>query len=176
MAITWHRQAMQALVQPEGVAYWRATNYRRLGKSLEPTRIEAAPDAEWTRFTPFATYRPTSRTRDLEAGPHLDFLKLKNLRRTNPDLYRTALQVFTTTYGLLGLFYERYSAPILPEKKIFVLPEAVIDKGGRLRRVDPATRGVELLLDLLERQQLIENKEDRNAFLTRDLGEVVAAP
>src|SRR5215217_2910337 len=153
MAPTWHRHTVQEPVQPEGVAYWRAASYQRLGRSLEPTRIEAAPDAVWTRFTPFASYRPTSRTRDLEAGPHLPFLRLKNLRRSNPALYhRKALQFFANRYGLLGLFYERYSAPILPENKSFALPEAVIDKGGRLRQVDPATQGLEVLLNFLERQ------------------------
>jgi hypothetical protein len=62
---------------------------------------------------------------------------------------------------LLGLFYKVYSPPILPEGKIFVAPEGVIDKHGRLRRVDPMSRGVEILLDLLHRQRPIKDEQER---------------
>jgi hypothetical protein len=73
---------------------------------------------------------------------------------------------------LLGLFYKVYSPPILPEGKIFVAPEGVIDKHGRLRRVDPMDRGVELLLDLLHREQAIEDEQERE-MIHREL---VASP
>ncbi len=157
MAQAWHNRKAQPSLQPEGQAYWRATRYQ-LGKP------QASPGAGWRRFTPFASYRPTSSNkRDPEAGPHLSFLGLKEVLQTNPRLYRKALSLFIQKYGLLGLFYEQYSAPILPKDKVWVSPEALIDEHGRLRLVDPSSDGVDLLLDLLQRQGTIEGAREREA-------------
>jgi hypothetical protein len=54
------------------------------------------------------------------------------------------MDVFASKYGLLGLFHHLHSAPILPKHKVYVAPEAVIEN-GRLRMVDPATEGLELV-------------------------------
>jgi hypothetical protein len=57
------------------------------------------------RFAPFAAYRPTSKkTRDVEAGPHLAFLRLKKDLLGNRRRYRENLERFVNDYGLLGLF------------------------------------------------------------------------
>jgi len=66
---------------------------------------------------------------------------------------------FANDYGLLGLFHENYSPPILPKRKVWVAPEAVIREDGELRRVDPATEGTELLLDLLDEQGYLDTEE-----------------
>jgi hypothetical protein len=66
-------------------------------------------------------------------------------------VFRNALILFAKLYGLLGAFEEEFSdKPVLPGGKTLVAPDAVIDKHGRLKRVDPATEGKELLLRLLE--------------------------
>jgi hypothetical protein len=110
------------------------------------TCIVAAPDARWERFTPFESYRPTTRVRMVEAGPHLAFLRLKDFWEDDSALLRTAYQVFATRYGLLGVFEEEYYwPPALPSGKKFVAPEAIIDSQGKLRRIDPATEGNWLL-------------------------------
>ena len=163
MAQARHRLAIPQLAQPEGVTYWRASKYRRL---------RATPDAVWKRFNPFEAYKPTSKTREVKAGPHLAFLKLKELQNDKDRNYVTALDVFASEYGLLGLFYEIYSPPILPPGKIFVAPEGVIDEHGRLRRVDPMGRGLELLLDLLHGERPIEDEQERE-MIHREL---VASP
>src|ERR671932_550609 len=163
MAQAWHRRAIPQLAHPEGVTYWRASKYRKL---------RATPDAVWKRFNPFDDYKPTSKTREVNAGPHLAFLKLKELQKDKDRNYLTALDVFASTYGLLGLLYEVYSPPILPHPKIFVAPEGVIDEHGRLRRVDPMGRGVELLLDLLQHQRFIKDEQEREMIRS----ELVASP
>jgi len=163
MAQAWHRRAIPQLAHTAGLTYWRASTYRRL---------RATPDAVWKRFNPFDVYNPTSKTREVKAGPHLSFLKLKGLQKDKDRKYLTALDVFASEYGLLGLFYEVYSPPILPHPKIFVAPEGVIDKHGRLQRVDSMTKGVELLLDLLHRERPIEDEQERD-MIRREL---VASP
>jgi hypothetical protein len=163
MAQAWHRRAIPQRAQPEGLTYWLASKYRRL---------RATPEAVWKRFNPFDVYKPTSKTREVKAGPHLAFLKLKELQKDKDHNYVTALDVFSSTYGLLGLFYEVYSPPILPHPKIFVAPEGVIDKYGRLRRVDSMGRGVKLLLDLLHGERPMEDEQERE-MIHREL---VASP
>ena len=159
MAQAWHRRAIPQLAHPEGVTYWRASKHRRL---------RATPDAVWKRFNPFEAYKPTSKTREVKAGPHLAFLKLKELQKDKDRKYVTALDVFASTYGVLGLFYEVYSPPILPPGKIFVAPEGVIDKHGRLRRVDAMTKGLELLLNLLHRERPMKDEQERE-MIRREL-------
>jgi hypothetical protein len=76
---------------------------------------------------------------------------LSGLWKADEPSFSKALIVFAEKHGLLGVFEEDYlQDPIYPEDKMLVAPEAVIDAGGRLRRVDPATEGRDLLLDLLE--------------------------
>jgi hypothetical protein len=66
-------------------------------------------------------------------------------------MFSGSLVEFAQQYGLLGLFEEDFSgAPVLPEGKSLVAPEALIDRKGRLRRIDPASKGKELLFRLLE--------------------------
>jgi hypothetical protein len=65
-------------------------------------------------------------------------------------LFAQALTLFPREYGLLGLFEEDFLAtPVLPDGKTLVAPEAMIDERGRLRQVDPATEGKDLLLEVL---------------------------
>jgi hypothetical protein len=132
---------------------WRASKYR-LDDPGNPTVIEAAPGATWERFSPFDLYRLTSRTREVEAGPHLDFLRLSSLMRSESEHFHMALRVFAWKYGLLGIFEGDYlERPIRPPNKPLIAPDAIIDGGGRLREVDPATEGTELLEDLLETRE-----------------------
>jgi len=66
-------------------------------------------------------------------------------------IFRNALIVYAKHYGLLGAFEEDFlGKPVLPGGKTLVAPEALIDKHGRLKRVNPATEGKELLLEVLE--------------------------
>lgn len=148
---------------------WRATDYRfsetsypsanrtrgeairarMIGGISHPAAIEAVPDAGWGRFDPFGSYRPMGKEREKEAGPHLAFLNLKGVLRVQPDLFDTAVKVFAWKYGLLGQFEREFvSSPLLPGQKRFVAPEAVIDAHGKLRRIDPATEGMDLVYEL----------------------------
>lgn len=89
------------------------------------------------------SYTPAGKARELEAGPHLHFLQLKGMMGGRREAFDRELIAFAGRYGLLGLFHEQYSQPILPRRKCWVAPEAVIEH-GELRRVDPATEGTEL--------------------------------
>jgi hypothetical protein len=91
-------------------------------------------------------------------GPrHTQFLKLERLlNEEDSDLFATALLVFVHEHGLLGIFEEDYLPyPVLPEGKLFIAPEAIIE-GGKLRRVDPATEGMELALQAQEHDPFFE--------------------
>jgi hypothetical protein len=133
---------------------WRASTYE-LGKQdiiveHRPVGaqvcIEATPDARWERFSPFESYRPTNKVREVEAGPHLAFLNLKGLWKEKAELLNIAYKVFATNYGLLGVFEEEYHwPPLVPQGKFVIAPEAVIDSQGKLREVDPDTEGKELV-------------------------------
>jgi hypothetical protein len=46
-----------------------------------------------------------------------------------------------------------------------VLPEAGINRNGRLRQIDPGTEGMKQLLTLLQKQQFIKDEQEREAFL-----------
>jgi hypothetical protein len=145
MAQAWHGQTVEGLGQAEKAWYRRASAYE-LAKDGTPVGPRAITGATWTRFDPFTTYKRTVETRDKDAGPHLDFLNMRALMGDKP--------AFENKHGLLGLFYDEYSAPILPVGKVFVLPEAVVYKSGELRLVDPATKGREYLQDVLRDQWL----------------------
>lgn len=136
----------------EGFEFWRASSYRLLD-SGSPGFLEAVPGEPWRRSAPTDSYRPAGKTRKIEAGPHLDFLRLKRLMEGNDrQTFDEGLISFANRYGLLGLFHESHSAMRLPGRKLWVAPEAVIRDDGGLVHVDPATEGTELLLDLLDRQ------------------------
>ena len=79
--------------------------------------------------------------------------------------FRLALNVFAQRYGLLGLLWEEFGSPLLPEREhgrlVFVAPDVVIDKAGRMHIVDPATDGKHLLEALLR-------KHDRRMYAERD--------
>jgi hypothetical protein len=119
--------------------------------SAHPPAIEAAPNSTWERFRPFDSYQLRSKARDAEVGPHLMFLWLKRTLEDKPHLFHKTLKLFVDQYGLLGLFQENYVPhPVLPPSRMYIAPEAVIDKRGRLRRIDPSTQGRELVLKLKE--------------------------
>ena len=69
----------------------------------------------------------------------------------NSKIFSGSLVEFVQQHGLLGLFEVDVSGgPVLPEGKTLATPEALIDRNGRLRRIDPASEGKELLFRLLE--------------------------
>lgn len=97
-------------------------------------------------FAPFASYMPTSNTRQVKAGPHLMFLQLQRTQEERPDLFHRVLTLFAQEHGLLGMFEEDYlHRPILPMGKNLIAPEAGVTGQGRLERFDPATEGKGLL-------------------------------
>src|SRR5215216_6300747 len=98
MAQAWHTSRKKLeLMQPTEARYWRATKYQ-LDDPENPAFVEATPDARWKRFALFDSYRPTSKTREIEAGPHLTFLKLKAIRRERPNIFGKALVLFAKEY------------------------------------------------------------------------------
>jgi hypothetical protein len=145
---------------PEGVAFWQAGSYRLPDGS--PGDLEAEPGALWRRSSPTTFYKPAGKTRQLEAGPHLDFLRLKGLMEEDErEELDEGLVSFTGKYGLLSLSHQNYTPRRLPDRKLWVAPEAVIQKAGELRKVDPATEGTELLLDLLDEQGYLDAEGSR---------------
>jgi hypothetical protein len=158
MAQAWHIQRRVRLMQSTQTSYWRASGYRPTGvDDPEVAAIEAVPGATWYKYDPFSSYRPKSKNRDIGAGAHLQLLKLESLlHKEDSDLFGVALLVFVHEHGLLGIFEEDYlTYPVLPEGKLSIAPEAVIE-GGKLRRVDPPTEGVELALQAQEHDPFFE--------------------
>lgn len=154
-------------MSPEGVSFWRADRYRVSG-----ARIEAETEAIWRREGPVAFYTRPDKARTTE-GPHLSFLKLRSL--VGDDILwgplepsaAVAIAVFATEFGLLGAIQEKFVLPpVPPPRKLYVVPEAVVDRGGRLRRVD-AEEGAQLLLDLLNRQFPNLRREARSVALNK---------
>ncbi len=156
MAQAWHNSRRHTFAPGMGEAKcWRASEYKITKNATEYwTKVEATANAEWVRYSPFALYQPASKARHVESGPHLPFLKLNNVLEERPELFDKALQVFVRNYGFMGALEQDYDLrrPIRPEGKAYIAPEAVIDDRGRIRLVDPATEGKELLLDLLEKR------------------------
>jgi hypothetical protein len=138
MAQARHRgRERRTLAQGAEAIWWRASRYK-LDNEDDPAFIEAAPNATWERFRPFDLYKPTSRVREVRAGPHLLFLRLERVMEEQPELFHKTLILFAKEYGLLGAFEQDYlEQPVLPEGKNLVAPEALIDYQGRLRRIDP---------------------------------------
>jgi len=164
MAQAWHNSREQlALDRGVEAGYWRASKYRVSYLGDTPV-LEAAPNAVWKRFRPFDSYTPASNAREVKAGPHLMFLRLKHVYQEQEIDFYKALSLFAKEYGLLGVFQEdNWQYPILPFGKYLIAPEALIDDQGRLRRVDPATDGTELLADQLRRRNREVQDEDRVA-------------
>ncbi len=108
-------------------------------------RLEARPGARWIRADPFAHYKPATRKRQPEPGPHAHFLTLKELSTSNRPLFLNAVDAFASTYGLLGLFHLEYFPPLLPPGKVYIAPEAVIEDDGCLRLVESSEERLELL-------------------------------
>ena len=152
------------------IGSWKADRYRinsgenlpristHSGKEASTTPcIEAAPDALWTHLNPFDFYRQSEGGRDAEAGPHLKFLRLKSIAREKPYLLDKGIMLFAQEYGLLGNFPRRYlPQPVVRRGKRLIAPEAVLDSSGALRKVDPATEGVELLLAMQREHRFSE--------------------
>jgi hypothetical protein len=161
----------EPILPAEGITFWRAGSYRVSGGW-----IEAEPGAIWEPASPVAFYKLAGKKRELEAGPHLMFLKLRGLLRERFDLFGMAATLFANEVGLVGIIHETFSLPpSLPAGKLWVAPEAVVEGEGGLRRLNPETEGVELLLDLLDRQgyfsagrlRSVEEKRKREAARSR---------
>ncbi len=140
---TWKRFSPFDSYQPTGKA--RAL---KAGPHLHFLRLKCL----WKRHQEGRFKLPHESLRQTEAW-------YKHLRQTKPvrdilkesELYRKALILFAQEYGLVGAFEEDFlDTPVLPDRKTLVAPEAMIDEQGRLRQVDPATKGKELLLGVLE--------------------------
>lgn len=136
-------------------AVWQAYLGQASGSGFAYRGLRATEDALWRKTDPFAFYRHKAGTkRDPDPGPHAEFMKLAEMSATADPRLHHAMDVFATRYGLLGHFHLRYSAPVLPavrysalvlpEDKVLISPEAVVEE-GRLRCVDPHTEGLELL-------------------------------
>lgn len=162
MSKACHKRELEPILPAEGVAFWRADSYKVSG-----AWIEATPEAAWKRATPAAFYKPSGKTREVEAGPHLNLLKLKGLLAASPHLFDKAVVVFVERFGLLGMMHEDLLLPpILPAGKLYVSPEAVVERSGELRQVD-TQEGTELLLDLLSRQLPNWRPEKRRTVLRK---------
>lgn len=146
----------QILLPAEGVEFWQADSYR-LPIEGSPGYLEADPGTSWRWAKPTDSYTPAGKTRELEAGPHLHFLRLRGMMKGGRKAFDRELITFANRYGLLGLFHEEYSRLRLPGRKPWVAPEAVIED-GELRPVDPATEGTEMLLDLLDKQGYLDTE------------------
>jgi hypothetical protein len=167
MAQAWHKPRERLrLAQGREAKCWRASRYELRKHDFIVERrpagtelcIEAAPDARWERFSPFDSYRPTNKVREVETGPHLAFLRLKGLWKQESEHLDTAYKVFANTYGLLGVFEDEYSwPPLFPDGGIVIAPEAVIDSQGKLQQVDPDTEGSKLLWGMLADRGYVSN-------------------
>ena len=77
---------------------------------------------------------------------------LEGINEEERKLLHRAVEVFANTYGLLGLFWEEFGGPLLPERKLSyfagIAPDAVIGRDKKLREIDPATEGKRLLTEL----------------------------
>ena len=153
------------LTQTQSAAIWKASKHRLVGDPLFPDLIEVASDAVWVREDPLRTYRPATESHAEDTPPaHSAFLKFADMvrdwytakrseRRTahskeNTKRLGTSARVCADMYGLLGLFNETFAAPVLPprvDRYALLAPDAVIDRYGRMRMIDPVTEGKELL-------------------------------
>src|SRR5215203_2476821 len=133
MGQAWDRRRLEPFASR--ISVWKA------GKYLD---LRAVQGATWDRTDPFLYYHHHPAKREIRAGPHAVFLRLRKLLLEGDDHFLTAADVFASKYGLLGHFHRAYSAPILPKHKRYISPEAVIED-GRLKLVDPTREGLELV-------------------------------
>lgn len=147
-------------------AVWKASRYRLVSnKHGFPQYVEAHPNATWRRVDPFLFYSPLSAVgRSVANVPHVSFSKLASMWRSGGAIRKgrtekrfrslhTAMAVFASTYGLLGLFHETFEAPVLPSRAnhlSWLAPDAVIGRDGRMHAIDPATDGKERLARLID--------------------------
>lgn len=190
-----HKQGVQAIEQEEELWPLRASAHRlkhdtRSGQV--PQFIEVEGGASWYRADPLGSYEPEARSRDPEAGAHVDFMNLKRVLLEDDRRFERDLKLFANKHGLLGLFYESVSAPIMPEEelseeelseeetpraKLFVAPNAGMSKGV-LYPIDPATMGIKLLNEQRLRKYGRYQTYDRSVGPTvkREVGSGVALP
>jgi hypothetical protein len=142
-----HRQPLSEIGQPSGPLLWQASDHRVGYSEGYAPSVLVSNGATWGKISPLRSYKPTpSKQRDPQAGAHLHFHKLTEQRRHH--LFDTAVRVFAEQHGLLGLFYEYCSGPVLPLGTHYVSPNAIIED-GKMRRVEPETEGQERLDDCL---------------------------
>lgn len=129
---------------------WKADSHRFSYDGYDqPQIIEAEPEARWERREMVVSYDPNPKDQPPERGAHAWFLKLKTMKkdlggRYSLGAFNDELKRFADRYGLLGLCQETLSLPILPPRADLlacVAPDAMLDKDGRLRVIDPATEG-----------------------------------
>lgn len=138
-------------------ATWRAESYRWFYDGHEqPQGLEAEPGVLWKRFPLTVSYEPNRKDRHPERGAHARFLEIKQVRAdkgAGPGPYQDLVKRFADWYGLLGLFQDAVSAPVLPSRVeplfSWVAPDALVGNDGRLREIDPAAEGKERLEQLL---------------------------
>lgn len=163
------RMREAVLARAPSAVIWKASKHKLVGDPMFPHRIEAALDAVWVKEDPLRTYPPTDRKSRGTPPAHVAFLRLADRVRDwysakpserstarskeNTKLLHNSARVCADTYGLLGLFNETFAAPVLPprvDRYALLAPDAVIDRYGRMRMVDPATKGKELLEKALD--------------------------
>ena len=82
-------------------------------------------------------------------------MRLKSVAQEKPHVLEKSIVLFAELYGLLGVFQSIYlPEPALPKGKLLLAPEAVLGRLGRLKRVNPATEGVDLLVEAQEKFEL----------------------
>src|SRR5215208_4079509 len=138
---------------------WKASNHRLVSGALDPSFIEAVPDARWARSDPFGAYRRVGDQGEHdEPSPHVVYAALAYRAELadssdKTKLFHMAINVFVNKFGLLGWFGEEFGAPVLPERPVGGLvrlaPDTIIGKDARLRGIDPATEGKHLQEQLM---------------------------
>ena len=177
-----HKKTARGIGQAEGLWPLRASTHV-LGYEARfgglPQHVEAEQGASWRREDPLASYRPAARGRDPEAGAHVGFMNLKRVYFEDPRRFERDLKIFADERGLLGAFFERFPAPVLPNGQDLVAPNAWLDPNtGVLKPIDPATKGKKLLSEEVRRRHGRFRAYDRTAgpVLRRDVGSRTALP
>lgn len=176
-----HKNVVRGIGQEEELRLLRASEYRLAYEATYelPQRVEAEQDAGWYREEPLVSYRPAARGRDPKAGAHVDFMNLKRVLLEDPRRFERDLKSFADAYGLLGLFFERFLATILPEGKELVAPNCGLDYStGKLKPVDPATGGKKQLSEVFRQRNGRFRTYNKNGepVLKRGVGSSTALP
>lgn len=141
---TGHKNRTLSSQEPQS-QIWKAFPASDSRSRFAYRNLRAVQDALWGKTEPFSTYRPRAiQKRESTPGPHAAFLGLKELSVHNDSRFNKAADYFASEHGLLGLYDFYYSPPVPPEGKALISPEAVVEN-ARLRVVNPATEGLELL-------------------------------